>query len=106
MKTVFCAILMAGLMVSIAPAPAAAGTMSNACMKSDRKAKSRKLCRCMQQVADRELSRRDQKLAASFFKDPQKAQDTRQSDKRSQEQFWKRYKAFGNTFAASCSHLK
>ncbi|SHJ32114.1 hypothetical protein SAMN05444000_10764 [Shimia gijangensis] len=105
MKTIFSALLVAILLLHAAPAPAVAGTLSNACMKSDRKAKSRKLCRCLQNVANQNLSRRDQKLAASFFKDPHKAQEIRQSDNRSNEKFWKRYKEFGSVFAASCSHL-
>lgn len=105
MKTLVYALIAASLLMYMAPTPAAAGPMSSACMKSDRKAKSRKLCRCMQSVANQELTRRDQKLAATFFKDPQKAQDIRQSDRSSHEQFWKRYKAFGATFAASCGHL-
>ena len=79
--------------------------MSNACMRSDRKARSRKMCNCLQQVANQDLSRRDQKLAASFFKDPHKAQEIRQSDRASHEKFWKKYKQFGGTFAASCGHL-
>lgn len=106
MRTILSALCMASLLVSAVPAPAGAGTISNACMKSDRKAKSRKMCRCMQSVADQKLSRNDQKLAASFFKDPHKAQEIRQSDRRSDEKFWKRYKEFGATFAASCGHLK
>lgn len=105
MKTVVYALIAASLVIFYDPTPTMAGPISNACMKSDRKAKSRKLCSCMQAVANQELSRRDQKLAASFFKDPQKAQDIRQSDKHSNEQFWKRYKKFGATFSRSCGHL-
>ena len=105
MKTLLYALMAASLLISTTPVPASAGPMSSACMKSDRKAKSRKLCRCMQSVANKELSRSDQKLAASFFKDPQKAQDIRQSDRTSHEKFWKRYKAFGVTFSKSCGHL-
>lgn len=105
MKTIFSIVLVAALFVQMAPAPVIAGTMSNACMKSDRKAKSRKLCRCLQNVADQNLSRRDQKLAASFFKDPHRAQEIRQSDNRNNEKFWKRYKEFGAVFSASCGRF-
>lgn len=104
MKTMLSAMLVAIFLIHSAPSPALAGAMSNACMKSDRKTKSRKMCRCLQKVANQNLSHRDQKLAASFFKDPHKSQEVRQSDKRSHEQFWKRYKEFGSVFAASCSH--
>ncbi len=106
MKTLFSALFLASFLMSATALPAEAGTMSRACMKSDRKAKSRNTCRCLQSVADAKLSRRDQAKAAKFFKDPQLAQSIRQSDKRSDELFWKRYKAFGVTFSASCKHLK
>jgi hypothetical protein len=54
-------------------------------------------------VADVKLSSLDQTMAAKFFKDPQRAQDTRQSDKRSAEAFWLRYKEFGYLAAKHCS---
>jgi len=54
-------------------------------------------------VANSELSRTDQKLAAGFFKDPHKAQVMRQSDRRSHEKFWLRYKDYGQTAASVCS---
>lgn len=106
MKVFALVISMAVILVSMTPAPVDAGTMSRACMNSDRKAKSRQMCNCMQSVANKKLSRRDQATAAKFFKDPHKAQVIRQSDKRSDEQFWKRYKEYGQVFAASCKHLR
>ena len=81
----------------------AAGTIERACVRSDRKAANRALCGCIQDVADLTLTGSDQKLAATFFKNPQKAQDVRQSDRRSHEIFWKRYKNFGETARAYCS---
>ncbi len=83
--------------------PAYAGSIERACLSSDRKAASRALCGCIQDAADLTLSGQDQNLAASFFKNPQKAQDVRQSDRRSHETFWKRYKTFGSTAEAFCS---
>lgn len=80
-----------------------AGPISNACIQSDRQSASRGLCNCLQHVANGELNRTDQRLAASFFKDPHKAQEIRQSDRRSHEKFWLRYKDFGETAAALCS---
>lgn len=80
----------------------AASNIERACMRADRKAATRSLCGCVQDVADLVLSKSDQKLAASFFKTPQKAQDTRQSDSRSRERFWKRYKEFGKTAKEFC----
>lgn len=84
------------------PVPASAGAIERACMASDRGANNRRLCGCIQQVADATLSNREQRQAAKFFKDPQKAQDIRQSDNSSHEVFWKRYKAFGNAAAQYC----
>ncbi len=79
-----------------------AGPIDRACMASDRKARSLRLCTCIQQVADRTLSRADQRMAARFFRDPQMAQDIRQSDNQNHEIFWRKYRAFGETAAATC----
>lgn len=83
-------------------APVFAGPMERACNKSDRRAASRTMCNCIQQVADFALSKKDQRLAATFFKDPHKAQDIRQSDNRNHEAFWLRYKDFAAAAGASC----
>lgn len=98
MKTV---ILGAVLAATLAPA-AFAGPIERACLNSDRRAASRALCGCIQDVADITLSGRDQRLAASFFRDPHKAQVIRQSDRHSHEVFWQKYKAFGRTAEAYC----
>lgn len=82
--------------------PLYAGTIQNACLKSDRPA-SRATCQCIQVVADRALSQSDQSLAAKFFEDPHMAQEVRQSDNPSKERFWKRYKAFGELAGKNCS---
>lgn len=81
----------------------AASTIERACVKSDRKAASRPLCGCIQDVADLMLSRKEQKIAATFFKEPHRAQEIRQSDRRSDEKFWLRYKEFGNTARSYCT---
>lgn len=81
----------------------AANTIEKACVRSDRKAASRALCGCIQDVADMTLSNSDQKLAATFFKDPHRAQEIRQSDRSTHEVFWKRYKSFGATAQAFCT---
>lgn len=83
--------------------PVQADSIERACNKSDRKAASRSLCGCIQDAADLVLSTKDQSLAAKFFGDPHKAQEIRQSDNRSHESFWKRYKEFGATAEAFCS---
>ncbi|KAF0676887.1 hypothetical protein [Profundibacterium mesophilum] len=79
------------------------GVIERACLKSDRKAANRALCGCIQQVADITLDRRDQKLAATFFKDPHQAQVVRQSSDRNHESFWRKYKAFGQSAQNYCS---
>lgn len=97
MKTVL--ITCTAIMVA---APLYAGTIENACNSSSRNA-SRSTCTCIQQVADIQLSGRDQKQAAKFFQNPQLAQDTRQSDNAAKERFWLRYKAFGLSAAEQCA---
>jgi hypothetical protein len=88
--------------VALAATPLYAGSIEQACNNSQRNAEP-SICSCIQKVADIKLSRRDQKQAAKFFTDPQLAQDTRQSDNPSKEQFWLRYKAFGVLAAENCS---
>ena len=89
--------------VFVAGAGAAqAGTIERACLQSDRPGASRALCGCIQSVADMTLNRSDQRLAATFFKDPQKAQDVRMSKKDAHDTFWDRYQNFGVTAAALC----
>lgn len=92
----------AAAMLAFGASVASAGTIERACLGSDRKAANRALCGCIQQVADATLSGSDQRLAAKFFKDPQMAQDIRQSDNQSHEIFWKKYKSFGETAQSYC----
>lgn len=97
---IFCA---AALIATPLTAPSLyAGTIERACLKSSRKGVTRASCLCIQQVADAKLTRSDQKQAAKFFKDPQLAQDTRQSSNPSKERFWLRYKEFGQVAAEHC----
>lgn len=83
--------------------PAVSGPIENACLKAGRKAASRTLCACIQDAANATLSRSEQKRAAKFFHDPHKAQETRQSDRASDERFWQVYKQFGATAQSYCS---
>ena len=85
---------------------ASAGAIERACLKSDRKGASRQLCNCVQQVADLTLDSGDQRLAASFFRDPHRAQVIRQSDNSSHERFWKRYREFGANAESYCRSAK
>lgn len=70
------------------------GPIASACLRSDRRAASRALCGCVQQVAHASLSGADQSKAATFYRDPQLAQDIRQSDNPANESFWQRYKGY------------
>ena len=81
----------------------AGGPIEKACMRSDRKAASRSLCGCIQDVADDTLRGADQRRAATFFKDPDKAQQVWLSKSRSDDEFWKRYKAFGAAAQSQCA---
>ncbi len=78
------------------------GTVGEACIDADRRNASPALCSCVQQVASRTLSGRDQSRAAAFFAEPQLAQDTRQSDRRGDEAFWGRYKIFSEAAKRQC----
>lgn len=106
MKKLLTLALLGALAAPVLTAPAEAGVMSRACMVSDRKAKSRNLCNCVQRVANAELSRSNQRLAAKFFKDPHKAQEIRQSDNPLYEKFWKKYKIFGAKVGRDCKRYR
>ncbi|MBB94408.1 MAG: hypothetical protein CML68_07390 [Rhodobacteraceae bacterium] len=86
-----------------AAVPAHAGPISRACVESGRKGASAQLCGCLDQVAKGELSRSDQRKAAKFFRDPQRAQEIRFSDRPKDEAFWKRYRAYTTHAAEVCS---
>lgn len=82
---------------------AAAGPIQSACMRSDRDAANRSLCACIQQVADMTLVGSDQRRAAKFFSDPDKANETWLSQRASDDAFWERYKTFGQTAENYCA---
>ncbi len=79
------------------------GDIGKACMAAGRSAANPSLCSCVQQAANQSLSASDQRRASAFFEDPQKAQDTRQSDNPSSEAFWRRYKDFTARAELMCS---
>ncbi|MEO1639693.1 MAG: arginine transporter [Pseudomonadota bacterium] len=80
----------------------ASGDISQACLEADRRAASPALCSCIQQVANQALSGSEQARAATFFADPQLAQDTRQSDNWRDERFWDRYRAYADLASEIC----
>lgn len=92
----------AAVILPILAAVAVAGPIERACMSSDRGG-NRSLCGCIQNVADSTLSGGDQRRAAKFFKDPERAHQTWVSQSASDDAFWDRYKNFGETAEASCA---
>jgi hypothetical protein len=86
----------------LAPAAAFAGPIETACNRSDRQAANRALCRCIDDVADRMLTRSEQRRAARFFRDPDEAQRVRASRDRDDNEFWDRYRAWGDSAEAMC----
>ncbi|MEO9778093.1 MAG: hypothetical protein ABJH07_04555 [Sedimentitalea sp.] len=104
MKQALAALLCAGTIFWAAPAPvfAASGVIERACRTSGRNRATPQLCGCIQSVANGSLSYSERRKAAKLFKDPQMAQDIRQSDRSSDETFWKKYRAFGERARKSC----
>jgi hypothetical protein len=91
------------LLIPMMISTAQAGVIERACNKSDRDAANRSVCACIQQVADMSLSNSDQRRAAGFFNNPDKAQDVRLSDTSRDDAFWARYTAFGEQAEAFCA---
>lgn len=90
-------------LICAVPTVAAAGPIESACNRSDRQGASRALCRCIDDVADRMLTRSEQRRAAGFFQDPDEAQRVRMSSSRRDNEFWDRYRAFGQMAEAVCT---
>ena len=93
----------ATLIFSFSAGLALAGPIERACLQSDRKGASRSVCACIQQAADATLRRTDQRKAAGFFKDPNRAQKVRMSKSDADNDFWARYKRFGQQAEAQCA---
>lgn len=110
MITGFAAVLLAGCGGGSSPQrvaypgvmPMATGPINSACLASDRSAKSRRICGCIQAVADETLSGSQQRRAAAFYGDPHRAQEIRQSDRTSDERFWKTYRAYADRAERIC----
>jgi hypothetical protein len=103
MRTVHLAALALGATLALPAAPAAAGPIERACLDSGRAAASRALCSCIQGAANVVLNARDQRRAAEFFRDPQRAQAVRMSRSDEDNAFWARYREFGALAEQSCS---
>jgi hypothetical protein len=97
------AMIMAAVLMAASAGVAQAQSIERACLRSDRDASGQALCGCIQQAADLTLNARDQKMASSFYRSPQKAQDIRQSNRPAHVRFWQRYKDFLEAAQAFCS---
>jgi hypothetical protein len=92
----------AALCLSLAT-PIHARAIEQACARSERVGGDTRLCTCIQRIADQLLTPRDQRLAASFFREPHRAQEVRMSDRAQDERFWDRYRQFGSLAEQSCN---
>lgn len=105
MRNVFPILALLALMALGACSGGVSGDVGRACISGGRQAASPALCSCVQRVASQTLSAADQRRAAGFFSDPDRAQQTRQSDSASDEAFWLRYRAFSDRAATTCAAL-
>lgn len=80
----------------------ATGPLQRACLSSDRRARSRELCGCIQAAANQTLSASQQNRAVSFYNNLHNAQEVRQSDRNSDEAFWEAYRAYGARAERMC----
>jgi hypothetical protein len=78
-----------------------AQAIESACRASGRTA-SDKLCSCIQDVADYVLVRKEQLRVATFFRDPDRAQELRMADGTANEAFWQRYEKFAEVATKVC----
>ncbi|EBA05460.1 hypothetical protein RB2150_15261 [Rhodobacteraceae bacterium HTCC2150] len=85
----------------LTPQLSSAKAIKKDCLKAGRGTLSQ--CSCIQSVANRTLSNSQQRKGATFFKDPQKAQDTRQSSRSADNKMWDAWKKFGNVAAEQCN---
>ena len=93
----------AALALSFMATAASAGPIQSACMQAGRNGASAGLCSCIQQVADVTLGNADQRRAAAFFRDPEKAQQVHMSKTRNDDDFWNRYTIFGQQAEMACA---
>lgn len=80
----------------------ATGPIYDACRGSAREGASRERCGCVQWVADRQLTSQQQRRGAKYFTDQHDLQEVRQSDDRSNAEFWEAWKAFGDQAGDLC----
>lgn len=101
-RLLFVPALALALAAAVAPLPASANPIERACQQSNRSAATPALCSCIGRAAQQTLTNRQMRDGARFFQDPQRAQDVRQSDRRSDEELWQAWRNFGQTAEALC----
>lgn len=89
--------------IALSAGPVRANLIVDACLQSNRTAASRAVCSCIGSVAEQTLTRGQIRQGARFFSDPQRAQDTRQSDRRSDRALWQAWRRFGEAAEARCT---
>lgn len=82
--------------------PVATGPISDACLRSDRRARSPALCGCIQAVANQTLTGAEQRRAVGFYRDPHSAQEIRSSTRPADQRFWEAYSAYANRAERVC----
>jgi hypothetical protein len=100
------AVLLSGFVAAglvLGAVPAGAGVIERACLGSERAGGNRALCGCIQSAANRTLTGSDQRTAAQFFRDPDRAQQVRMSNRARDRAFWERYRAFGTYAERVCA---
>ena len=102
MRRPLIALALATLAMPLAASAVDARVIETACNRSDRAGATRALCACVQQVANHHLNRSDQRQAARFFADPDRAQAVRASRTDRDRAFWQRYRAFATAAEARC----
>lgn len=80
----------------------ATGPIESACRAVQEDAKATAQCGCVQAVANLTLSPAAQRRGAAFFKDPQRAQDIRQSSSALNAAFWEEWAAYGAQAETLC----
>ena len=102
MRQMLLSAALAAFAFPLLPVAAEASAIQSACLRSDRPGVSRALCACIQQVANQHLTRGDQRQAARFFRDPDRAQQVRMSRDERDRAFWQRYRAFADSAGNVC----
>ncbi|MEI4469868.1 arginine transporter [Frigidibacter sp. MR17.24] len=78
------------------------GPVNSACLAAGRSSASTQRCGCAQRAANQSLGFLDQRRAAGFFAEPDRAERVRMSDSAGDKAFWTRYEGFIERAKASC----